>query len=171
MSFFFGKREAVGSGTERKSSAQRSIHGVHQYSGRQLPPFFTFQSDTSPSLFSEYTIFARCSISSSFVERDRTLHQRSHQFLVLLLNAAHGHRQHYTKGKPNPHLHLLLPTNEMLFKSKTHIQSRIDSFHRRALLISPLPRITGPRNGRKDPTIYLQRNPLALHRMPTLIAP
>src|SRR4030042_6975735 len=43
MSFFFGKREAVGSGTERKSSAQRSIHGVHKYSGRQLPPFFTFQ--------------------------------------------------------------------------------------------------------------------------------
>jgi hypothetical protein len=26
MSFFFGKREAVGSGTERKGSAQRSIH-------------------------------------------------------------------------------------------------------------------------------------------------
>ena len=155
MSRFFRKREAVGSGTERKSSVQRGIYGAHQYSGRQLPPFFTFQSDTSTSLFSEYTIFVRCSISSRFVERDRTLHQRSHQFLVLLLNAAHGHRQHDTKGKPNPHLHLLLPTNEMLFKSKTHIQSRIDSFHRRALLISPLPRITGPRNGRKDPSINL----------------
>jgi len=43
MSFSFGKREAVGSETEHKSSAQRSIHGVHKYSGRQLPPFFTFQ--------------------------------------------------------------------------------------------------------------------------------
>src|SRR4030042_27450 len=102
MSFFFGKREAVGSGTERKSSAQRSIHGVHKYSGPQLPPFFTFQSDTSPSLFSEYTIFARCSISSSFVERDRTLHQRSHQFLPLFFDATHGHRQHHTKRQPNP---------------------------------------------------------------------
>ena len=97
MSLFFGKREAVGSGTERKSSVQRSIYGAHKYSGRQLPPFFTFQSDTPPSLFSEYTFFVRCSISSRFVERDRTLHQGSHQFLVLLLNAAHGHRQHDTK--------------------------------------------------------------------------
>jgi len=44
MSFFFGKRETVGSGTERKSSAQSSIYGVQKYSGRQLPPFFTFQS-------------------------------------------------------------------------------------------------------------------------------
>ena len=60
MSLFFGKREAVGSGTERKSSVQRSIYGAHKYSGRQLPPFFTFWSDTPPSLFSEYTIFVRC---------------------------------------------------------------------------------------------------------------
>ena len=156
---------------ERKSSVQRSIYGAHKYSGRQLPPFFTFQSDTPPSLFSEYTSFVRCPISSRFVERDRTLHQGSHQFLVLLLNAAHGHRQHDTKGKPNPYLHLLLPTNEMRFKSKTHIQSRIDSFYRRTPFVSPFPRITGPRNGRKDPAIYLQTNPLALHRMPTLIAP
>jgi len=44
MSLFFGKREAVGSGTERKSSARRGIYGVHKYSGRQLPPFFTFRS-------------------------------------------------------------------------------------------------------------------------------
>src|SRR4030043_552236 len=165
MSFFFGKREAVGSGTERKSSVQRSIYGAHKYSGRQLPPFFTFQSDTPPSLFSEYTFFVRCSISSRFVERDRTLHQGSHQFLVLLLNAAHGHRQHYAKGKPNPHLHLLLPTYEMLFKSKTHIQSRIHPLYRRALLVLPLPRITGSRHRCEDPPVYLQRNPLALHPM------
>ena len=58
MSFFFGKREAVGSETGRKSSTQRSIHGVHKYSGRQLPPFFTFRSDTSPSLDFEYRIFS-----------------------------------------------------------------------------------------------------------------
>ena len=171
MSFFFGKRETVGSGTERKISARRSICRVRKYSRRQLPPFFTFQSDTPPSLFSEYTSFVRCSISSRFVERDRTLHQRSHQFLVLLLNAAHGHRQHDTKGKPNPHLHLLLPTNEMLFKSKTHIQSQVHPLYRRALLIFPLPRITGPRNRREDSPVNLQTNPLALHRMSTLRPP
>ena len=71
---FWGEKGTVGSGTDRRISVPEGIYRVRKYSGRQPPPFFTFQSDTSPSLFSEYTIFARCSISSSFVERDRTLH-------------------------------------------------------------------------------------------------
>ena len=155
MPIFVGKREAVGSGTERKSSVQRSIYGAHRYSGRQLPPFFTFQSDTPPSLISEYTFFVRCSISSRFIERDRTLHQRSHQFLVLLLNATHRHRQHYTKCKPNSDSYLLEPPDKVLLKSKTHIQSRIDSFHRRPFFVLPLPCITGPCNRGKDSSIHL----------------
>ena len=156
MPFFVGKREAVGSGMERKSSVQRSIYGVHKYSGRQLPPFFTFQSNTPPSLISEYTFFVRCSISSRFIEWDRTLHQRSHQFLVLLLNATHRHRQHDTKGKPNSDFHLFEPPDKVLLKSKTHIESRIHSLHGRTLVVLPLPGLTGPGNRCKDPPVNLQ---------------
>ena len=101
-----------------------------------------------------------CSTLSRFVERDGTFHQRSHQFLVLLFDATHRHRQHHTERKPHSHFHLFEPPDEVPLKSKTHIESRIDSFHRRTLLVI-IPCITGPRNGRKDPTIYLQRNPLA----------
>ena len=76
MALFFGKKEAAGSGRERKSSAQRSIHGVHKYSGRQLPPFFTFQSDTSPWLFSKYVIFTRRSCFFEGVDVDNPLKAR-----------------------------------------------------------------------------------------------
>jgi hypothetical protein len=50
MSLFFDKKGCGMGETERKISAQRKIYEVHKYSGRQLPPFFTFQSDTPPLL-------------------------------------------------------------------------------------------------------------------------
>src|SRR4030042_3261371 len=165
MPFVFVNRQTVESGMKRKISARRNICRVRKYRRPQSPPFFTFQSDTSPSSYFDTSFAPYCSTLSRFVEWGGTLHQRSYQFLVLLFNAAHGHRQHHTERKPNPHLHLLLPTNEMLLKSKTHIQSRIHPLHRRTPLVIPLPRITGSRHRCEDPPVYLQRNPLHLHRI------
>ncbi len=74
---------------------------------------------------------------------------------MLLANPPYGHGKHDSQGESRSQAHFFESANGVPLKSERDIQPTVDPLHRRAVIIFPIPLITGSINGGKDSAIRL----------------
>ena len=74
---------------------------------------------------------------------------------ILLANPPYGHGEHDDQGESRSQAHFFESTNGVPLQFELDIQPTVDPLHCGAVIIFPIPLITGPINGGKDPAIRL----------------
>ncbi len=82
-----------------------------------------------------------------------TPHQTPHVVRLLFFDSSKRHRQHHAQRQPAPQLHFAHASYRMQFNPERDVQSAVDPFDGRPLIVFFSPFVAGAVNRGKDPPI------------------